>query len=181
MRKLRYLQAGACYHVTIRTNRKELLLRSVIARDLLVTAIVHCQEKHQFVLDNFCIMENHLHLLITPGQPTNLSCIMKWLLGVYTLRYNKKFETSGRIWGGRYYSRQIRHFQDYILTNQYIDHNPVKAGLATHCRDWSWSACHHRSHGNRLLVSDLPAWLLMYLPEHCQLALPSSMGSDSSS
>lgn len=171
MRQLRQLQAGACYHVTARANRKEYLLRSPLARDLFVETLVRCRAKYLFNLDNFVLMENHVHLLITPSRPEDLPIIMKWLLGVYTMRYNKCFKTWGRVWGSRYYSRPIRHLEDYIVTSSYIDNNPVKAVLTGWARDWPWSACYHRSRGIRILVAPLPDWLLMRQPAHDQLRL----------
>lgn len=172
MRRLRQLQAGACYHVTVRVNRKEFLLAPALAKDLFINTLVLCRQKYSFHLDNFVVMDNHVHLLITPGSDMQLPNIMKWLLAVYTACYNKANNTCGHIWGERYFSRIIRHMPDYISTNQYIDNNPVKERLTSRTKDWPWCACYHRSRGLYILASPLPAWLLLVLPAHAQLCLP---------
>ena len=126
------------------------------------------------------------NLLITPEDTADLPAIMRWLLGVYTMRYNACFKTCGRVWSGRYFSRAIRTFNDYITAHRYIDQNhitahryidqnPVKAKLVNWPRDWLWCACYHRARGMRSIVNPLPEWLLAQLPAHSQLALPGGL------
>lgn len=89
MRKARVIAPGSIYHVTARTNRKEFLLESPLAKELLLEALMRARFKHNFCIDNFVIMGNHFHLLIRPQGTSDLGSIMKWVLGIYTMSYNR--------------------------------------------------------------------------------------------
>ena len=98
-----------------------------------------------------------LHLLIRPLGDSSLSDILKWLLGVYTMAYNRIHKQWGHVWGGRYFSRPIVTFKEYVEVYRYIDQNPVKAGLVDLPSDWHWSGLAHQLKGRKDIVSS-PLW-----------------------
>ena len=80
MRKNRQLLEGAEYHVTARINRGENIFLAREDRELFMSILKRAKKKFNFSLKNFCIMGNHIHLLIKPG-PENLfqkSCSGFW-------------------------------------------------------------------------------------------------------
>jgi REP element-mobilizing transposase RayT len=83
----------------------------------------------KFKLWNFCIMDNHFHFLITPEKGQSLSDILKWIKMVFAIRWNKKHNKTGHFWGDRFYSREIKDEKDFWTVYNYIDQNPVAAGL----------------------------------------------------
>lgn len=171
MRKRRHLVAGAYYHVCARVNRKEFLLQSAVAKDMLVQTLASCIKKYAFTVENFAIMENHVHLLLHPLKAEDLPLIMRWLLGMYTKRYNARFKTCGCLWGDRYYSRTIQTPGDLLSAHRYIDQNPVRAKLVDWASDWPWCTCYHHARGLQSIVQFLPEWLLVELPDHRQRSL----------
>lgn len=54
----------------------------------------------------YCLMSNHFHLVLETPQP-NLAAGMKWLLGTYTQRFNRRHWHWGHLFGGRYKARLI--------------------------------------------------------------------------
>jgi REP element-mobilizing transposase RayT len=65
MRKPRELQDGARYHVTACANRKEMILDSRGSKELFLEVLRRAKAKYRFRIENFCIMGNHFHLVIT--------------------------------------------------------------------------------------------------------------------
>jgi putative transposase len=173
MRKERRILDGAVYHVTARTNRKEMLLGTPFSRELFLQVLVDAKERHDFEIDNFVIMGNHIHLLIRPLNGSALSEIMKWILCVYTMSYNRIHGTWGHFWGGRYFSRPVTSFGEYIKIFTYIDQNPVKAQLAENSLCWEWSGIRHHRCGRREIISPLTLWMQLLWPEHETLRLGS--------
>lgn len=73
------IQDGAVYHVTARTNKKEMLLGTPLSRELFLEVLIGAKEKYDFYIESFVIMGNHLHLLIKHLNGSKLSEIMKWI------------------------------------------------------------------------------------------------------
>jgi putative transposase len=61
---------------------------------------------------------------------------MQWILSVYAMAYNKRFHRTGHFWGERFFSRIIDSFFDYLQTFEYIDKNPLVAGLISEICNW---------------------------------------------
>jgi REP element-mobilizing transposase RayT len=78
----------------------------------------------------YCLMRNHFHLVIETPQP-NLVVGMKWLLGVYTKRYNISHKLCGHLFAGRYKALHVEGGGAGYLRSvcDYVHLNPVRAGL----------------------------------------------------
>jgi putative transposase len=105
---------------------------------MLVT-LKRAQKEFNFKLLNFCIMPNHIHLLIKPENHNDLPRIIQWIKTNSAKWWNKAHESTGHIWGERFFSRIIRNTEDYVAVMEYIDYNPIKAGLATTVEEWKKS------------------------------------------
>jgi putative transposase len=88
----------------------------------------------------FCLMPNHVHLLLSPTE-SNLYDAMRDLFSRYAMKFNKKYERKGHLFGGPY--RQAVCLDDsYLLAaSLYIHLNPVKAGLSADPLAYRWSSC----------------------------------------
>jgi REP element-mobilizing transposase RayT len=100
-RKLRLEYGGAVYHVMNRGNRRENIFRDEVDRqDFLKTLAETCQ-KTDWQVHAYCLMSNHFHVVLeTPNA--NLVEGMHWLLSTYTMRLNRRQETPGHVFSGRY-------------------------------------------------------------------------------
>ena len=136
MRERRVLFEGATYHVTSRTNGKIDAFSGNVGQKILLQVIKNAKEKYGFMLHNFCIMPNHFHLLITPKRETNLSKIMQWIKTKSAKCWNFSHNTENHLWGDRFFSRPIIDDEEFFAVYNYIDLNPVKAGLVENPIDW---------------------------------------------
>jgi hypothetical protein len=89
-------------------------------------------------------MGNHYHLLV--GTPfANLHHGMRWLNGVYAIRFNRRHGVDGHLFQGRYWAEEVADETELLRVVRYISRNPVEAGLCDRAEDWPWS-----SHGESI-------------------------------
>jgi len=145
MRKKREFIEGAFYHVTSRTNDKNKVFENHLGQKTMLLVLDEAKEKFRFQLANFCVMPTHIHLLIKPEEKTNLSTIMHWIKTRSAKRWNFLHGSKDHMWGSRYFARVIKDQQEFDAVMEYIDQNPVKAGLVTSPEAWfAGGARHHR-------------------------------------
>ena len=104
------------------------------------------KDKFNFCLTNFCVMPTHIHLLIKPEEGTGLIEIMRWLKTRSAKRWNFIHGSTDHMWGNRYFARAIKDNEEYEAINDYIDQNPVKAGLTASPEEWKASAAFYKKH-----------------------------------
>jgi putative transposase len=166
MRKRRMLRDGALYHVTSKINNKEMKMRRDEIKELFMAVVFRAKKKYSFTLENFCVMANHYHFLIKPGNGENLSRIMQWILSRFAEAFNRRTGSSGHLWGERFFSCIVNNIQQYLRVFEYIDNNPVKAGVVKKPGDWPYSGIYHHRNGIFKIVVRPPSWLLSLFPSH---------------
>ena len=146
MRKLRKKITGAEYHITAKTNGgKNIFCNKEDGekyKEVFLDVIKRCKKKYNFELRTYCIMSNHIHLVITPAHNEDLSKIMQWILSVFAKKYNKMKGTFGHVWYDRFFSKIIYTYEQRINTIHYVWNNPVKAGIKDKAKDFIYSGLH---------------------------------------
>jgi len=143
MRKRRKFVEGAVYHVTSRTNDKIHVFAEKLGQRIMLLVLEEAKEKYRFRLHNFCIMPTHIHLLITPANGTNLSRVIQWIKTHTAKRWNYIHGSQDHLWGERFFSRPVKDLREYLHVYNYIDQNPVKAGLTQNAQDWKASGAYY--------------------------------------
>ncbi|GHV46421.1 hypothetical protein AGMMS49546_34380 [Spirochaetia bacterium] len=77
------------------------------------------------------------------GEKGNLSQIMHWIKTHPAKRWNSIHGSTDHLWGERYFARMVKDRCDFSFIMQYIDDNPVKAGLARETGDWKASGAYY--------------------------------------
>jgi putative transposase len=128
------------YHITQRAAGKEPLFLEDKDYLYMLWLLKEVARKYSVTLYAFCLMPNHVHLLLSPREE-NLYDAMQNLFSRYAMMFNRKYERKGHLFGGPY--RQAVCLDDlYLLTaSLYIHLNPVKARLADDPLDFRWSSC----------------------------------------
>lgn len=89
----------------------------------------------------YCLMSNHVHLIVDPGDATeNLGRLMKRLAGRHTRRVNRMQNRSGTLWSGRFFSSLIETDRYLLACMRYVDRNPVRAGIVVAPESFEWSS-----------------------------------------
>ena len=95
-------------------------------------------------LHAYVLMDNHLHLLLTPQQDGALSRLMQSLGRIYVRRFNQRHGRTGTLGEGRYRSTVIDSERYLLACMVYIDLNPVRAGMVPASELYPWSShCHY--------------------------------------
>lgn len=106
---------------------------------LVESSLLHT-DGQQYRLLAWCIMPNHVHVLIEtlPVYPVS-TIVQAWKS--YTSRHiNRQLGRTGTVWMRDYFDRYIRDDHHLAAVIAYIHNNPVKAGLVTHEQDWLYSS-----------------------------------------
>src|SRR5271169_3784595 len=128
-RKVRIQYPGAIYHVMNRGDRREAIFEDDEDRERLLQTLTQACEKTGWQIHAYCLMRNHFHLVVETPQP-NLVVGMKWLLGVYTKRFNIQHKECGPLFAGRYKALHVEGSGDGYLGTvcDYVHLNPARAG-----------------------------------------------------
>ena len=131
-RKLRVRYPGAIYHVMNRGDHREAIFRSRQDRELFLATLGQACEKTDWQVHAWCLMSNHFHLVVETPR-ANLVPGMKWLLGTYTQRFNRRHRLRGHLFAGRYKALPVEGSGTGYLKSacDYVHLNPARAKLLT--------------------------------------------------
>ena len=118
------------------------LRREEIA-SLVEAALLHF-DGQRYRLLAWCIMPNHVHVVIEMMDGQSLSSIVASWKSFTAHKANALLERNGRFWHADYFDRFMRNEEHLNQTVDYVEQNPVKAGLAAHPSDWTWSSARLR-------------------------------------
>jgi putative transposase len=100
-------------------------------------------------LHAYCLMTNHVHLLMTPMDKVGISRVMQHLGRLYVLYINRTYRRSGTLWEGRHKASLVNS-EEYLLTcYRYIDLNPVAAGMVNTPEQYHWSSYRWHAWGSK--------------------------------
>ena len=88
----------------------------------------------------YCMMTNHVHLLLTPQLARACSGLMKDLGQRYTQYFNRRHGRSGTLWEGRFRSCMVESSRYVLACYRYIELNPSRARMVDHPSDYHWSS-----------------------------------------
>ena len=136
-RKFREKSFTNTYHCIIRGINKQNLFFDQQDKDKFLNELKKTKDKYNYSLYAYCIMSNHVHLLIKDNN-NKLQSIMQSITISYSIYFNKKYDRSGHLFENRYKSSSIES-KSYILNlHRYIHRNPVKANICrTECYPYS--------------------------------------------
>lgn len=176
-RRRRIIVPGLPYHVTHRGNRREPLFFTDF--DRLDYLRILKEYSDRFGLDHlaYCLMTNHVHLIVRPRESSSLSRVIGCAHGLYCRRLNHRRGTDGHCWSSRYFSCPLddHHLWEAI---RYVELNPVRARIVADAADYRWSSARANALGGHdALLSparpvpgeapDWTAWLAEGLPDDC--------------
>ncbi|MDQ7072874.1 MAG: transposase [Gammaproteobacteria bacterium] len=134
-------------HIMHRGNNHQDIFESEEDMARIIEDITHALSKTDCYLHAYVIMTNHLHLLITPKDQTQLSKFMQTMANRYVRYFNASRNRSGTIWEGRFKSCVVDSEQYLFTLYKYIEMNPIKANMVESIADYPWSSYHHNALG----------------------------------
>ncbi len=115
-------------------------------------------ELHRLSLLGYCLMSNHVHLIVVPRAAEALAQTLKHAHGRYTSYWNTRNSSSGHVWQGRFYSCPLDETHLWSAL-RYVELNPVRAAIVTAAEQWRWSsAAAHCQAGASDALLDMERW-----------------------
>ncbi|MBI4597112.1 MAG: transposase [Candidatus Omnitrophica bacterium] len=152
----RVLVDGGCYHVIARGNNRQFLFTTDEAFWYFLDLLARAKARYPARLYHYCLMSNHLHLLLEIERGVALPKFMQFILQGYGRWYQARVGHSGHVWQGRYKSPVVAQESYYLEAGRYIERNPLRAKLVTNLSDYSWSSYRYYAEGlaNPLVEDD---------------------------
>jgi REP element-mobilizing transposase RayT len=136
----RFFQDWMVYHVIVRCNNKQMLLRKPETKLLFIETFGKYQERLGLKIYGFVVMDNHVHLLIQIQGSKNLSVLMQKALLSFGKRYRKDVPYVGHFWQGRFIAKSIISDEGLKEVIGYVHNNPVKAKMVERAKDYAYSS-----------------------------------------
>jgi REP element-mobilizing transposase RayT len=127
------------YHVMLRGINRMLIFYDDDDRTKFLETMDRMKKEGEFEIYAYCLMDNHIHLLIKEGEDTVQRALKR--IGVsYAYYFNKKYARVGHVFQDRFRSEAIED-ESYLMTAaRYIHNNPVQAGIVERAGDYRWSS-----------------------------------------
>lgn len=139
-RRARLSIAGIPWHIIQRGNNRSACFYREEDYALYLALLEKQALKFSCQIHAYCLMTNHVHLLLTPPEKDSASLMMKHLGQCYVQAINRTYNRSGTLWEGRFKSC-IAQEENYVMTcYAYIELNPVRAGMVQDPLDYQWSS-----------------------------------------
>lgn len=147
-RPLRLVLPGVAMHIIQRGNNRAACFRQESDYLVYLSHLRDLAGKHDCAVHAYCLMTNHVHLLLTPGAAPACGCLMRDLGRRYVRYFNRRYERSGTLWEGRFRSCIAQSARYVIACYRYIESNPVRAGMVDRPAAYGWSS-HAANSGRR--------------------------------
>lgn len=131
---------GYLHHVIQRGNNRQSIVLDDTDRAALLDAVAENAQKYQVALHAYVLMDNHVHLLLTPETADGVPRMMQAVGRTYVRHFNARHGRTGTLWEGRYRSTLLQADRYLLSCMAYLDLNPVRAGLVTDPQHHAWSS-----------------------------------------
>jgi putative transposase len=157
-RLARVVAPGFPHHVIQRGNRRQQTFFSDEDYRTYLRLLSQYCNKYSVEIWAYCLMPNHVHLVVVPHTNEGLAGAIAGTHRSYTNSINRREEWQGFLWQGRFSSYPMDE-QYTVAATRYIEMNPVRAKLVRRPQDWQWSSA--RAHIEREedgLITIQPFW-----------------------
>lgn len=139
-RKPRVLVDGGYYHIVTRGIDCRRLFRYDQDYRYFLELISKYLLKFQVQVIHYCLMPNHLHLLVRADRAVDLPKFLQVVLQVYASFFRKKYRSTGFVFQNRYKSRFINSDSYLLECGRYIERNPLRAKIESDLSEYPWSS-----------------------------------------
>lgn len=136
----RAVAAGFPHHIVQRGNNNEKVFFDKEDRGMYLSLLKKYSDKWGSPILAYCLMSNHVHLIIRPKKEEALYKMMQGVTLCYTQHINRKYKRTGRLWESRYHSCVVNKENYLWAVARYIEQNPKRAKIAKREEDFPYSS-----------------------------------------
>lgn len=140
-RPYRLRSENCLYHIMSRGDDRKRIYTGSRDYEKFMGYVIQAKERYRFYLYAYCLMPNHFHLLLETRLP-NISAIMHYIKGAYTVFYNLRHQRCGHLFQGRFKSIVVDKDAYFLELSRYIHLNPVRTGIVAEPHEYHWSSYH---------------------------------------
>lgn len=138
-RKPRKESSLKLYHVILRGNNRQSIFFDDVDREFFIGRVFKYADQLRLEVYSYCLMGNHVHLLIGNASKKELSLFVQKFANSYVYFFNHKYDCSGHLFQGRFKSEPIEDEIYFKNILRYILMNPEKANIAK-MKNYKWSS-----------------------------------------
>lgn len=139
-RHARLIVPGVALHIYQRGNDRRDCFRDRNDHLVYLAILRELCGKQPCALHAYCLMTNHVHLLLTPHDMRTTARLMRDLAGCYASYFNRRYGRTGTLWEGRFGSCLVDSSQYVLGCYRYVELNPVRAGMVSDALAYEWSS-----------------------------------------
>jgi putative transposase len=146
-RTARFVVPGVTLHVTQRGHDRRPCFFEEADYGAYLGYLGEFALKYACSVHAYCLMTNHVHLLVTPHAADSCAKLMKNLGQNHVQRINSRRGRTGTLWEGRFWSCPVTTERYVLACYRYIELNPERAGMVDHPSQYPWSSYHQNAEG----------------------------------
>ncbi|HWM44895.1 MAG TPA: transposase [Burkholderiales bacterium] len=139
-RQLRFVVPGVAAHISQRGHNGADCFRNEGDYLLYLLHLRELSAKHGCAMHAYCLMTNHVHMLLTPSTERSCTNLMRDLGQRYVQFFNRRYGRVGTLWQGRFFSSLAESARYVLGLYRYIERNPVRAHMVKHAGAYPWSS-----------------------------------------
>jgi putative transposase len=136
----RLILPGVAVHVVQRGNNRNACFGADGDCLIYMTHLGHLSRKYECEIHAYCLMTNHVHLLLTAADPVACGLLMRDLGRCYVPYFNRRHGRTGTLWEGRFRACVAESARYVLACYRYIELNPVRAGMVSEPAAYRWSS-----------------------------------------
>lgn len=138
-REARKKSRSGIYHIMMRGINRQIIFEDNEDKARFLETLKNYKDKSKFELYSYCLMDNHIHLLLKETEEP-ISESIKRISSSYVYWYNMKYERCGHLFQERFKSENVDSTAYFLTVLRYIHQNPLKAGLAKNVFESKWTS-----------------------------------------
>ena len=142
------------FFVTSVTVARRAIFQTTRMADLMLDVLKQNRSRGRFLLHEFVIMPEHLHLLLTPAADVPLEKAVQYIKGGFSFRAKRELDWHAAIWQESFTNHRIKDADDFERHRSYIHQNPVKRFLVDAAELFPYSSAHPGAE-----IDPTPPWL----------------------
>ncbi|WP_096156448.1 transposase [Bacillus sp. FJAT-45066] len=138
-REAREKSKTGIYHIMLRGINRQTIFEDNEDKKRFLTTLAKYRDVSNFQLYGYCLMDNHVHLLMKEVEEP-IALTIQRISASYVLWYNHKYCRCGHLFQERFKSENVEDKKYFLVVLRYIHQNPIKAGLASNVKDCHWTS-----------------------------------------
>ena len=157
-RKARIVVPDIPHHITQRGNNRQDVFFVDDDREKFLYLLKEQSARFGMIIDGFCLMTNHIHIIATPTKKRSLAKTMGRVNLLYSQYISYMHGRTGHLWQNRFFSCPL-DTKHYFTALSYIEQNPVRAKMARYPWTYRWSsAAFHTGREDQFGLMDKSRW-----------------------